>query len=99
MMLTFTVCRYRSFQTGCSNPDAAAAKMDHKEISMDTDNRSSQDDTAGGAADAVQDRGESITLSDKFPQLEKLGDADFSEVISSYRAVLGSLQKELDEQS
>lgn len=43
--------------------------------------------------------GESITLSDKFPQLEKLGDADFSEVISSYRAVLGSLQKELDEQS
>ncbi|WP_394982297.1 hypothetical protein [Scardovia wiggsiae] len=66
---------------------------------MDTDNRSLQDDTADGAADAVQDREESITLSDKFPQLEKLGDADFSEVISGYRAVLGSLQKELDEQS
>ena len=95
MMLTFTVCRYRSFQTGCSNPDAAAAKMDHKEISMDTDNRSPQYSTA----DAVQDEEESITLSDRFPQLEKLGDADFSEVISGYRAVLGSLQKELDEQS
>lgn len=73
--------------------------MDHKEISMDTDNRSPQDSTAGSAADAVQDEEESITLSDRFPQLEKLGDADFSEVISGYRAVLGSLQKELDEQS
>ena len=66
---------------------------------MDTDNRSLQDDIADGAADAVQDGEESITLSDRFPQLEKLGDADFSEVISGYRAVLGSLQKELDEQS
>lgn len=73
--------------------------MDHKEISMDTDNRSPQDSTAGSAADAVQDEEESITLFDRFPQLEKLGDADFSEVISGYRAVLGSLQKELDEQS
>lgn len=66
---------------------------------MDTDNRSPQDSTAGSAADAVQDEEESITLFDRFPQLEKLGDADFSEVISGYRAVLGSLQKELDEQS